>query len=104
MGATVVEEKRKKTGMEVLPSLMEGLKKRAVEQHVPLWKVVQDAFAAYLGVEPPANEIPRHLWRYPEKLRKVLASGHPRALSAVTANLDGLLELVQLAKQARKAQ
>lgn len=95
-------ETRKKTGMEIRPSLLTKLKMRSLERGVPMWRIVQDAIEQYLGVEPEQDPIPRHLWQYPEKFRQILASGHQLAITAVTKNVDAFLDLVELSARDRK--
>jgi hypothetical protein len=93
---------RRKTGMEISPEIFARLKVRAAQRQVPLWRVVQDAFEAYLKVEPEEDAIPRHLWQYPAKFRRILASGHPSVLTAATKSVDTWLELVELSAPTHK--
>jgi hypothetical protein len=93
---------RRKTGMEISPAIFARLKVRAAERQVPLWRVTQDAFEAYLGVESQEDSIPRHLWQYPAKFRKILTSGHKAATEAITKNVDAFLDLVELSGPTRK--
>jgi hypothetical protein len=97
-----VDGMRRKTGMEISPEIFARLKVRAAQRQVPLWRVTQDAFEAYLKVEPEEDAIPRHLWQYPAKFRRILASGHPTAVVAITKNVDAFLELVELSTPTRK--
>lgn len=80
----LMEEFRKKFGMELLPSLRKRLKQRAIENDRALYEVHEEAIRNWLGdgqetvVKSP----------YVAKLEKILDSGDQLAIDGVTANID----------------
>ncbi len=88
-----LKDQRIKTGMEVAPELLDGLKERAREHDVFFWEVVDEAFRRYLETMP---DVPLRLREYPAKFYEILMSGHTLAIEAVTRNVDAFLELVRL--------
>jgi len=86
-----MEEKRKKFGMELLPTLHKRLKQTALNRDVPLWRATQDAVLGFLEPEAdksaPRQFSPEHLsWH--EKLEFVLLNGDTEDLTGIKRNLD----------------
>jgi len=101
-----MEQKRKKFGMEMLETLHKELKKRALDEELPLWAVTQKAVEEYLHkgggkplIEPAATvgaQYPPQHRKLFEMLDEVLRSGNDRAISMVTQSLEVFQEYVQV--------
>jgi len=85
-----MEEKRKKFGMELLPSLHKLLKQSAIAKDVPLWRATQAAILSYLDSSHAADSqapAPEHLcWH--EKLDFVLDNGDVDDVTGIQRNLE----------------
>ena len=89
-----MEEKRKKFGMEMLPSLRLGLKQKALQREVPLWKVTEEAISLYLdagrGERAP---YPGHEDAH-EELERILTKGEEWRRTAILGNLRSFVEAI----------
>ncbi len=103
MSPKPMEYKRKKFGIEMRTDLHARLYALAVSRGMKLYQATQEAVEAYLGITAlePANEIPRKLQPYMDKLAKILASGDTQAIDAVTANVDLFLDRLRPADRKR---
>lgn len=90
-----MEEQRKKTGIELLPSLKKQMKQRANDLGVPLWAVLQEAIQQYLDVPPPPDSL-QHLSPRDQaihrRLQAVLDHSDPRAVEWIDGNLKMFVE------------
>lgn len=79
-----MEEKRKKFGMELLPSLHRRLKQRALDTNRQLWSVVQEAIQQYLDgpLAPGDGDVDLDRARY------VLEHGREDRVSAFRGSID----------------
>jgi len=105
-----MEEKRKKIGTELKPSLWDRMAEVALRRHIHLWQAHQEALERYLGSSAPAglrsvpDPSPRPHADMHDTLDRILDSGHEVAIKAITENLRAFDRLISVDQPPGKKQ